>query len=60
MNPREFDFFFQLIEASMERAYLRGRADENEGKCQPEQGFRLSPESRLNIKTKLNKHLKKR
>ena len=60
MNPKELDYFYQLIAASMERAYTRGFDDGKQGKLEPIQDFTLSPESRLNIKTKLNKHLENR
>lgn len=60
MSPKEWDFFFQLVSASMERAYKRGYDDAKEKKPEVDQGFTLSPESRLTIKTKLNKYLQNR
>lgn len=60
MTPKEFEFFVHIIEETARRVYALGYQDAKAGKSLKKEGFSMSLESRLVLKTKLKKHLEKR
>lgn len=60
MTPKEFNFWFQLLEEVAEKMYRRGYEDGAAGKPLADQGFKLSKENRLLIKTNLKKLTERR
>lgn len=60
MTPKEYDAVVQLIEHTAEQMYKRGYAEGKAGKPPTDQPFTMSRETRLLIKTNIEKSLKKR
>lgn len=55
VTPKEFAFWFELIEHTATNFYKRGRRDELQEKDEPEQPFTLSAANKLLIKTNFEK-----
>ncbi|HRO59386.1 MAG TPA: hypothetical protein PKZ27_02940 [Rhodocyclaceae bacterium] len=60
MTPKEFDFWFQLLEETSKQLYERGHADGKAGKPLENEGFTVSKANRLLIKTNLKKLTERR
>ena len=60
MTPKEFEFWYSLLERVSQDMYGMGFADATDKKPLKNEGFELSRASRLTIKTNLEKHAKKR
>lgn len=59
MTPKEFNFWFQVLEEAVQHAYSRGHADRGAGKPEEDHRFILTKEHKLLIKSELNKYTKK-
>lgn len=60
MSPKEFEFFFSLLEHTSKEMYARGLVDGKAGKDQSDQSFAIGRNNRLLIKTNLKKFVEKR
>jgi len=60
MTPKEFDFFFELMEKLSKEMYERGYADAKAKKPKTDQAFTIGRNSRLLIKTNLKKFVERR
>lgn len=60
MTPKEFNFWFQLLEEVSEKMYKLGHADGAAGKDLSDQAFTISKANRLLIKTNLKKLTERR
>lgn len=60
MTPKEFEFWFSLLQVAAEESYKLGYNDARDGKPERKDGFVPNRATRLTVKTNLKKMTERR